>query len=176
MVSQGRRNGQEPRRAGNPGGYAPGVELTEVVSPLAAILDPGIKDADEALGALARAASRELGVSAAVLHDGLRRRERLWPTALPEGIAIPHTILPGIRRTLVVPMFVPFGVPMAANEAPSDVIIGLFAGPGHPDQHVRLLGRLARIASDPEALRALRAVRSPHELVHSLLEFDAARA
>ena len=166
-------DGQEP---GRPAGYPSGVDLSQVVARGIAVLDPGIKDADEALGALAKAASRELGVPASVLHDGLRRRERLWPTALPEGIALPHAILPEITRTLVVPMYVPFGFPMAAREPRSDVIIGLFAGPGNPDDHVRLLGRLARIASDPRALASLRTVPSANDLVHRLLELDAAHA
>ena len=152
------------------------MDLSQVVERGIAVLDPTIKDADEALGALAKAASRELGVSAAALHDGLRRRERLLPTALPEGIALPHTILPEIRRTLVVPMFVPFGVPMAAGEPASDIIIGLFGGTTNPDAHVRVLGRLARIASNPRALQSLRSVPSAAELVHTLLELDAAYA
>jgi len=167
------KNGAGSRGAG---GYAFGVDLSQVVARGIAVLDPTIKDADEALGALAKAASRELGVPVAALHDGLRRRERLWPTALPEGIALPHTILPEIRRTLVVPMFVPFGVPMAAGEQPSNIIIGLFGGPDRPNDHVRVLGRLARIANDPGALRALRAAPSADDLVHTLLELDAAHA
>lgn len=168
--------GQEPDGLPGPAGYAFAVDLSQVVARGVAVLDPTIKDADEALGALSKAASRELGVPVAVLHDGLRRRERLWPTALPEGIALPHTILPEIRRTLVVPMFVPFGVPMSAGEPASDIIIGLFGAADRPNDHVRILGRLARIANDPAALRALRAAPSADELVHTLLELDAAHA
>jgi hypothetical protein len=41
---------------------------------------------------------------------------------------------------------------------------------------VRLLGRLARIASDPRALASLRTVPSANDLVHRLLELDAAHA
>jgi mannitol/fructose-specific phosphotransferase system IIA component (Ntr-type) len=152
------------------------VDLSQVIARGVAVLDPTVKDADEALGALARAASRELGVPAQVLHDGLRRRERLLPTVLPEGIALPHTILPEIPRTLVVPMFVPFGVQMATGERPSDIIIGLFGGPGDPNTHIRVLGRLARIATDLRALERLRSVPSADELVHVLLQFDAVHA
>ncbi len=152
------------------------MDLARAVERGIAVHDPALTDPDAALAAMARAASRELGIDVASLHEALRRRERILPTALPEGIAFPHVILPGIRRTLVVPMSTPAGVQMAAGEPPSTLIIGLFAGPGHPDQHLRLLSRLARIANDPESLRLLRAAPNADELVHAMLELDAQHA
>lgn len=152
------------------------MDLAQAVERGIAVHDPALTDPDAALAAMARAASRELGIDVASLHEALRRRERILPTALPEGIAFPHVILPGIRRTLVVPMSTPAGVQMAAGEPPSTLIIGLFAGPGHPDQHLRLLSRLARIANDPESLRLLRAAPNADELVHAMLELDAQHA
>ena len=152
------------------------MDLAQAVERGIAVHDPALTDPDAALAAMARAASRELGIDVASLHEALRRRERILPTALPEGIAFPHVILPGIRRTLVVPMSTPAGVQMAAGEPPSTLIIGLFAGPGHPDEHLRLLSRLARIANDPESLRLLRAAPNADELVHAMLELDAQHA
>ena len=157
-------------------GYAAHMELAQALERGVSVHDPGLTDPDMALAAMARAASPELGIDVPTLHEALRRRERILPTALPEGIAFPHVILPGIRRTLVVPMSTPAGVPIAADEPPSTLIIGLFAGPGHPNQHLRLLSRLARIANDPESLRLLRAAPNADELVHAMLELDAQHA
>ncbi len=152
------------------------MELAQALERGVSVHDSGLTDPDAALAAMARVASPELGVDVAALHEALRRRERILPTAMPEGIAFPHVILPGIRRTLVVPMSTPAGVQMAANEPPSTLIIGLFAGPGHPNQHLKLLSRLARIANDPESLRLLRAAPNADELVHAMLELDAQHA
>ena len=157
-------------------GYAPGMELAQALERGVSVHDSTISEADEALAAMASVAARELGIDRAVLHEALRRRERILPTAMPEGIAFPHVILPEITRALVVPMSTPAGVQMAAGEPPSTLIIGLFAGPGNPRPHLRLLSRLARIANDPEALRLLRAAPNADELVHAMLELDAQHA
>lgn len=152
------------------------MELSSTVHRGLAIVDLGTPDADQVLGQLARAAAPELGMDANNLHEALRRRERLCPTALPEGVALPHAITSLIPRTIVIPMVVPAGVVMDHDQPKSDVIIGLFGNMSTPDHHIRMLARLARIANDPGALTALRGARTPDELVHRLLERDAVHA
>ena len=152
------------------------MELARALERGIAVLDPTISTADEALGALARVAASQLGVEHRVLHDALRRRERLCPTALPEGVALPHAILPGLSRTLVIPMLAPAGIEMDPLQAPSTVIIGLFGAEGRPNEHIALLGRIARAASDPSTLAALRAAPTAGDLVHVLLERDTVHA
>ena len=158
------------------GSYPPGMELAQALERGVSVHDPTLTDPDQALAAMAGVASHELGVEVAVLHEALRRRERILPTAMPEGIAFPHVILPQIGRTLVVPMSTPAGVLMASGEPPSTLIIGLFASPGNPRRHLKILSRLARIANDPAALRLLRAAPNADELVHAMLELDAQHA
>ena len=148
------------------------MELARALERGVAVLDPDIRSADQALLALARAAAPQLGLPTEILFEALCRRERLCPTALPEGVALPHAILPGLRRTLVVPMLVPKGVEMESLQTPSTVIIGLFGAEGRPNDHIALLARLARAAGDPATLAALRAAPTAADLVHVLLERD----
>ena len=152
------------------------MDLARALERGIAVLDPGISTADEVLGALAKVAAPQLGVDRTVLHEALRRRERLCPTVLPEGVALPHAILPGLQRTLVVPMLVPGGVEMEAGQPRSSVIIGLFGAEERPSEHIAVLGRIARAGSDPATLSALRAAPTADDLVHVLLERDAVHA
>lgn len=131
---------------------------------------------DEALSRLAVLGGRTLGVGARELHDALRMRERIRPTALPGGVAVPHAIVRGLPHTLVIPMLVRQGVQFEPLEPPSTVIIGLFGNVDQPWHHVKILARLAKIAHDPGALAHIRAAIAPADLVMRLLERDAVHA
>ena len=66
------------------------------------------------------------------------------------------------------------GVLMDPSETPSRIIIGLFGAEGNPSEHIALLGRVARAAQDPDTRARLLAAPSAADLVHVLLERDAA--
>lgn len=131
---------------------------------------------DDALSRLAALGGRTLGVPARELHEALRMRERIRPTALPGGVAVPHAIVRGLPQSLVVPMLVHRGVQFEPHEPPSTVIIGLFGDLDQPWHHVKILARLAKIAHDPGALTHIRAAIDPADLVLRLLERDAVHA
>ncbi len=131
---------------------------------------------DEALSRLAVLGGRTLGVGVRELHEALRMRERIRPTALPGGVAVPHAIVRGLPNTLVVPMLVRQGVQFDPLESPSTVIIGLFGNADQPWHHVKILARLAKIAHDPGALAHIRAATTHADLVMRLLERGAVHA
>lgn len=171
---QGRRT---PHRTRTPqrGWYVPVVELATAIERGLAVVDTGPMTVDQALAVLAMHAAPALGASIRDLHEALRRRERIRPTALPGGVAVPHAIVPGLGRTLVVPMVVRSGVQFDAQQPLCVVIIGLFGDTAQPWEHVRMLARLAKIANDPRAIAALRDAIDAHDLCHRMLEHDAAR-
>jgi PTS system nitrogen regulatory IIA component len=163
--------GAEPNRA-----TLIDVELASSLERGVGLVEDGPIPLDDALARLAALGARTLGVGARELHEALRMRERIRPTALPGGVAIPHAIVRGLPQSLVIPMLVRHGVLFEPLEPPSTIIIGMFGNADQPWQHVKLLARLAKIAHDPGALAHIRAAIDPADLVMRLMERGAVHA
>ena len=159
-----------------PGLYPSGVELASSLERGVGIVEEGPLALDEALSRLATLGARTLGVGIRELHEALRMRERIRPTALPGGVAVPHAIIRGLPHTLVIPMLVRQGVRFEPLEPPSTVIIGLFGDAAQPWHHVKILARLAKIVHDQGALAHIRAATDASDLVLRLMERDAVHA
>jgi PTS system nitrogen regulatory IIA component len=94
----------------------------------------------------ARAA--EVGVGPAeVIEEKLMERERLHPTVMGSGLAIPHATVPGLKAPAI-------GVALAGGEpiafgsndqGPVRIFFVLISPPGHEREHVKLLARICRL-------------------------------
>src|SRR5688572_30220421 len=97
-------------------------------------LDPNLvlildkpEDKDAVLAALAAAAAQGLGVPEADVLAALKAREDQMPTSTPEGVGLPHALLKGIDRTIVIPMVLRSGVKFgSSNHPPSTLVFGMF--------------------------------------------------
>lgn len=152
------------------------MDLAPLLEPGIALVEEGPLALGEALRQLAGKAAGALHMDAQQLLSALQNRERLRPTALPGAVALPHAIMPGIPRSLVVPMVVHRGVVMDPSEAPSTVIIGLFGNSATPWIHIKLLARLARIAHDQTSLDAIRRSIDANDLLERMKVQDAIHA
>lgn len=152
------------------------VDLAPALEPGVAIVEDGPLDLDAILERLAVKAAAHLGVSAKLLHHALQVRERVRPTAVGGGVALPHAILPGIPRTLVIPALVRRGVLVDPASPPSTILLGLFGDQAKPWDHVKMLARLARIVHDQRSLEHLRLAIDPDDLVRRVMSEDAAHA
>ena len=92
------------------------------------------------------------------VHAALAARERLGTTGLGHGVAIPHgrSAAIGEARGAFVRLAAPidFG---ADDGQPVDLVAALVVPVHFTDQHLKLLGELAELFSDPAITRALRA-------------------
>jgi mannitol/fructose-specific phosphotransferase system IIA component (Ntr-type) len=122
----------------------------------------------------ARVASRLPAVDERELLDRLLAREAEQSTGIGAGLALPHAIVPGLEKTLLVVGRAREGLDFASLDAePVDLIFLLLSPPGSEAQHLRLLARLARIFHAEEMLEKLRSATGPEELLRMLREEDA---
>ncbi|MBL9140545.1 MAG: PTS sugar transporter subunit IIA, partial [Phycisphaerae bacterium] len=119
------------------------MDLAPALERGVAVVAAGPLELDEVLGLLAHKAAISLQLNERDLHEALRLRERVRPTALPEGVALPHAILNQIPRTLVVPAVVSNGVVFDPSLPPATVIISLFGNLARPWDHIKMLARVA---------------------------------
>ena len=118
------------------------------------------KRALEALSNLLAAADPELNSRA--VFDRLLARERQGNTGLGEGVAIPHSRIPNLKRTIGALIKVHTGVDYDAPDGrPVDILFGLLVPEEHTDEHLELLSHLASAFDNGKLRSALRAENSP---------------
>lgn len=139
---------------------------------LAIVLDkPDGKDA--VLDALAAAASEAIGRPAEEIAATLRAREEQMPTSTPEGVGLPHALLKGVDRTLVIPMLLRPGIKFGpANHPPADLVFGMFGPDDKPWDHLRILARIARLVRMESVRKNLRDAKDAAALNEALLKED----
>jgi PTS system nitrogen regulatory IIA component len=122
----------------------------------------------------ARVAARLPTVDEQELADQLLAREAEQSTGIGEGLALPHAVVPGLDRTLLVVCRLREALDFAALDSkPVDLLFALLSPQGGEARHLRLLARLVRIFSSKEMLEKLRSAKGPEELLRMLVEEDA---
>jgi PTS system nitrogen regulatory IIA component len=124
----------------------------------------------------ARAADRQ-GLDAREVFEALMDRERLGPTAMGRGVAIPHARLPGVRRISGYFARLEKGVPFdAADDQPVDLVFLLLAPEDAGADHLRALARVSRLLRDEGRCAKLRATQDASALYAILIEDLASHA
>ena len=125
----------------------------------------------------AEVAARLPNVDEALLLERLNEREEQQSTGIGHGLALPHAMLPGLERTIVVVGRASRGLDFAALDAqPVDLFFLLLSPPEGTRDHLRVLARLARILDDEATLARLRTAADAAELFALLLAEDARHA
>jgi nitrogen PTS system EIIA component len=128
------------------------------------LIDPG------AIAPALRASSKkqllqELSARVAEAHDlearavfeALMERERLGPTGMGRGVAIPHARLPGVDRMIGYFARLEKGVDFdAADGAPVDLVLLLLAPEDAGADHLRALAKVSRLLRDEGRCAKLR--------------------
>ncbi|MCE9619332.1 MAG: PTS sugar transporter subunit IIA [Planctomycetes bacterium] len=117
-----------------------------------------------------------VGLSATTLEQAFMARMRNGSVCTPEGVAFPHAVVAGIKRTVIGCILVPRGLLLDFTNPPADLIFVLVGDSSNPWQHVRLLARLSRIASDAEARARLKSAANGMALMELILQEDQRHA
>jgi mannitol/fructose-specific phosphotransferase system IIA component (Ntr-type) len=117
--------------------------------------------------------SEVTGLAAPTLEQAFTERLRRGGVATPEGVAFPHAVIAGVRRTAVGCLLIPGGVDLDPAQPASDVVFVLAGDSAKPWEHVRLLARLSRIAADDGSRRRIRSAANDESLMEILLKEDA---
>lgn len=117
--------------------------------------------------------AHKLGVDGEVVTELLLDRERLMPTALNNGIGVPHTrdfLLDGQDVVIVVFPEVPLNYG-ALDGKPVHTLFFLFASDDR--RHLHLLAKIAHLASQPETVEFLRQRPKKDQLLEFIKEWEA---
>lgn len=110
-----------------------------------------------------------------LIRSQLLERERLHPTVMGSGLAIPHATVPGLEEPVI-------GVALSGGEpvpfGPSDqgavrVFFVLLSPPGREREHVKLLARICRLVRHEGFMESLEASSAPEQVVEVIESVDA---
>ena len=111
------------------------------------------------------------GLSSAIVVDGLQERERLGPTGVGNGSALPHARLEDIEKIFGVFIRLEKSLDYeSVDRQPVDLVFGLFAPKDSGVEHLKALAQVSRTMRDPGICAKLRANTDPNKLYAILTE------
>ncbi|WP_437639002.1 PTS sugar transporter subunit IIA [Sorangium sp. So ce854] len=158
--------------ASAPFGEAPARRLSALLTPERVVLQLSCAHIEDVIDvAASRLAAPGGAPPASALAQEILRRERESPTALGNGVAVPHAIVPGACQAAVVATLAePLAVPTPGG-VPLRLVVVLVCGEAGRT-HLELLAEVARFASR-NAADALCAARDPAQLIELLAQIEA---
>ncbi len=118
--------------------------------------------------------SRKMHLDADVLADLFLDREKLQPTALGNGVAVPHTrdFLLSSHHDVVVIVFPEHPLPYGALDGvPMHTLFFLFAC--DDKRHLHLLAKIAHLSSQPRSISLLRSQPSKETLLEFIKTWES---
>src|SRR6187551_3424010 len=86
----------------------------------------------------------------------LREREQLLSTGVGDGVAIPHTPVPGLLAQRAALVLCPRGVEFSAiDQQPVKIFFAVIGPKSAASEHLKILARLSRLLKSPETRRRL---------------------
>lgn len=111
----------------------------------------------QALVEMSEAMARALGLDARDILEAVMERERLGPTGVGEGVAIPHARIKGLDRVVGGFARLQDAVDFEAiDERRCDLMFMLLAPPEPGAEHLRALARVSRLFRQESVRAALR--------------------
>ncbi len=105
--------------------------------------------------------------------DDLLVREKQSTTGIGCGIAVPHTIVETLPKTILVMASVPAGMEFhAVDKEPVRVVFLLLSPPGKVREHIRLLARIARICSSEMLVQRIAEAPTADEIIVAIQRED----
>lgn len=153
------------------------MELKDIVAPEGVFSGLNATSKKHLLQELAQRAEDAVGVEARAAFDGLLERERLGPTGMGRGVAVPHARIPGLQEVRGV--FTRLSRPVefeAIDDEPVDLVFALFAPENSGADHLRALASISRRLRDPGVCAKLRAAEHPSAVYAVLTEQNVSKA
>ena len=122
------------------------------------------------------ALAEAVGVGPAkLIQEKLLEREKLHPTIMGAGLAIPHATVPGLPTPVIGVALagddpVVFGAP---DQDPVKVFFVLLSPPGHEREHVKLLARICRLVRHEGFMESLDTAIDGTEVARIIEHVDA---
>jgi nitrogen PTS system EIIA component len=156
------------------------MKLLDFLVPDAIVVDLQSQDKEgairEIVGGLQKAGAIAASDSESVIK-AILSREELGSTGIGRGVAVPHTRHPSVDKLVACVAVSQQGVDFASlDDEPVYVFFLLISPPNQPGPHLRALDNAARYMRDDDFVEALRAVKSPEQVLELIRNMDQQHA
>jgi len=108
------------------------------------------------------------------LLQGLTERERQMTTGIARNIALPHTHVPGLGKTIGVLGVSTQGIEYQSLDGePVHLVFCLVGDDAEPDAHIKVLRSLALLLTNPEFYPSMMKAKGPRDIATTLEQFEA---
>lgn len=153
------------------------MSLNDLISPNAIIPSLKVNSKKQALQEISDRAAELSGLSARQIFDTVLQRERLGPTGVGSGIAIPHGKLLTVKQIFAVFARLDRPVDFESQDGiPVDIICMLIAPESAGADHLKALARVARVLRDTHFVARLRSAKDSAALYLLLTQVLDTRA
>jgi nitrogen PTS system EIIA component len=150
------------------------VLLTELLSADQVVMPVVARDKGGVIAELTRHLADRWGCDYPALLGAVQEREAGGSTGIGFGVAIPHARTAGVPELSLVCGVSPSPVPFDSIDGEPVRLFFLIVGPpASAGQHVKLLGRIAKLVRDEDVRRRLFDATTRHEFYTTLLEAEA---
>lgn len=109
-----------------------------------------------------------------VLLNGLLERERMMTTGIANRIALPHTHVPGLGKTVGLLGVSREGIEYGSLDGePVHLVFCLVGDDDHPDAHIKILRSLALLLTNPEFYPSMMKAKGARDIATTLEQFEA---
>ncbi|HKJ93085.1 MAG TPA: PTS sugar transporter subunit IIA [Longimicrobiales bacterium] len=152
--------------------------LSELLTPDLIILGLPAGSVDEVLHeVVARLHAAGLVDAVEPVVASLRTREAAHTTAMEGGVAIPHAMLPDLKKSLLAIAVAPEGSAFGPAEMdPVRLFFLLLSPPDEAGLHIKMLARIVRLLRHPGTLDALVGAETPEALLAEVEQVEARHA
>jgi nitrogen PTS system EIIA component len=150
------------------------VLLTELLRPDRVVMPLAARDKKSAIAELTRHLTESCGGNFEEVLKAVEEREAVLSTGIGFGVAIPHARSPEVRELSLVCGVSPSPVPFDSIDGEPVRLFFLIVGPeSTAGQHVKVLGRIARLVRRENLRQRLCDAKTPDEFYSVLLEAEA---
>lgn len=148
--------------------------LTELLSADQVVMPVVARDKGGVIAELTRHLADRWGCDYPALLGAVQEREAGGSTGIGFGVAIPHARAAGVPELSLVCGVSPSPVPFDSIDGEPVRLFFLIVGPpASAGQHVKLLGRIAKLVRDEDVRRRLFDATTRHEFYTTLLDAEA---
>lgn len=148
--------------------------LTELLTPDQVVMPVVARDKGGVIAELTQHLANRWGCDYPTLLEAVHEREKGGSTGIGFGVAIPHARAAGVPELSLVCGVSPVPVPFDAIDGEPVRLFFLIVGPpSSAGQHVKLLGRIAKLVRHADVRRRLFGATTPHEFYNALLDAEA---
>ena len=148
--------------------------LTELLTPGQVVMPVVARDKSGVIAELTRHLADRWGCDHAAVLGAVQEREAGGSTGIGFGVAIPHARSAGVPELSLVCGVSPSPVPFDSIDGEPVRLFFLIVGPpASAGQHVKILGRIAKLVRHEHIRRRLFEAATPNEFYNVLLDAEA---